>query len=199
VLNSKNANYSFGALQRILEEGISKINLKKINSVLLLGLGGGSIIYSLRDKFNYNGKIHAIDIDQKVISIAKHEFGIATSTDLRIDNCDALEFVKNSSSNYDLIIVDLFIDNQVPAQFYTLEFCEYLSGILSKTGSIVFNLGINIFNSEKGKHARVVEYFEKSQNYHCTLLEHVHGTNLLFIIEKIFVDYYSNGESSKAD
>ena len=53
VLDTKNANYSYGSLQKILEIGLTKVNLKSVENLLLLGLGGGSIIQSLRETFEY--------------------------------------------------------------------------------------------------------------------------------------------------
>lgn len=46
VLDSKNTNYSYGSLQRILRIGLKKIGFEKIramDSILVLGVGGGSV------------------------------------------------------------------------------------------------------------------------------------------------------------
>jgi hypothetical protein len=44
VLDTKNANYSYGSLQKILEIGLTKVDLNKVDNLLLLGMGGGSMI-----------------------------------------------------------------------------------------------------------------------------------------------------------
>jgi len=75
-LNTKNANYSYGTLQEILKFGLEKIDLNKANSILLLGLGGGCVIETLLDEFNYKNKITAVDIDPSIIDIAENEFNI---------------------------------------------------------------------------------------------------------------------------
>jgi len=182
VLDSENANYSYGSLQRILETGIAKVDLKKIQSVLLLGLGGGSIISSLRNKFNFQGKIHAIELDEKVISIAQDEFNIYSSSQLTITEQDAYVFVQKHSTNYDLIIVDLFIDNVVPSPFYSIEFCQNVSSILNKNGWLIFNLGLHNLNS-KGKEQVIANF--KSKDFRHTVLTGVEETNTLLIIEKL--------------
>lgn len=56
VLDTENANYSYGSLQKILEIGLTKVNLKNVENLLLLGMGGGSIIHSLRNTFEYTKK-----------------------------------------------------------------------------------------------------------------------------------------------
>lgn len=107
VLDSKNANYSFGSLKKILERGLYEIDLEGVSSVLVLGMGGGSIIHSLRDTFAYTGRIDAVEIDPVVIDIAKKEFGIQESEHTRIFNADALEYVKQCPSQVDIIVIDI--------------------------------------------------------------------------------------------
>ena len=53
VLDTENANYSYGSLQKILEFGLTKVDLKLVENILLLGMGGGSIIKSLRENIEY--------------------------------------------------------------------------------------------------------------------------------------------------
>jgi len=180
VLDSKNANYSFGSLQRILEKGLSEIDLTNTNSILILGLGGGSVIKSLRNKFRYSGEIHTVEIDRTIIDIAKNEFDIHESEKLHIYNKDAFEYVKQYSSFYDLIIVDLFIDDKVPLKFYSQGFCGNLLTILSKKGTILFNVGLNESGEEKLKD--LLGYFSINNKLTCNTLKNIEGTNTLLII-----------------
>lgn len=182
VLDSKNANYSFGSLQRILEKGIREIDLTNCGSILLLGLGGGSVIKSLRTKFRYTGVIHAVEIDRTIINIAKTEFNIENSEKLHIHNMDALEYVKQSTSFYDLVIVDLFIDDKVPLKFYSQDFFDYLLTISSNKGTILFNIGINLIGEEKLN--SILEYFSHIHKLNCKTLRNIEETNTLLIITK---------------
>ncbi|CAM1334841.1 spermidine synthase [Tenacibaculum aestuariivivum] len=182
VLDSKNANYSYGNLQKILEKGISKIDLKKVDSILLLGLGGGSIITSLIKKFNYEGKIDAVEIDKKIIDIAKNEFNLLDFKNLKIIHTDAFNFVKNLNPQYNLIIVDVFIDQNVPLLFLTEEFCCNLSKKTAPKGCILYNIGINL--NKKDKQYQIVQYFEKSLNFKVNLFENILDTNTLMIANK---------------
>ena len=137
-LNSKNANYSYGALQETLQFAIEQTDLSQINNVLLLGLGGGSVIQALR-KLNFNGPIDAIEIDSKIIDIAKNEFGLNSENNLAIYCDDAFHFVENCESSYDLIIIDLFIDTKVPVIFMKPIFWEYVISLLRQRSWIIFN------------------------------------------------------------
>ena len=51
VLDSKNTNFSYGSLQRVMRIGLAHIGsdvVKKSNSALILGVAGGSVIQTLR-------------------------------------------------------------------------------------------------------------------------------------------------------
>jgi len=181
MLDSKNANYSFGSLQRILEIGFNNIDFTNINSILLLGLGGGSAVNSLRKKFKYNKLIHAVELDSKVINIAEKEFGVASSDNLIIQKADALDFVANCKKEFDLVIVDIFIDNRVPNQFYSTKFCENVLKLISSKGNLIFNLGLDKKSINERK--KVAIYFKEKQNIHVNLLEKVMGTNDLLILK----------------
>src|SRR5699024_10391620 len=57
LLNSKGANYSYGGLQEVLDYGLDSIPMNNINNVLVLGMGGGCVVDSLRNKYDYHGPI----------------------------------------------------------------------------------------------------------------------------------------------
>lgn len=142
LLDSKHANYSYGQLQEVLAFGLSKIDFKDAKQILLLGMGGGSVITSLRNQFNFQRKIIAVEFDQKIIELAETEFGISAHHKLDIKYEDALSYVENCQTDFDLIIIDLFIDDKVPEKFYKRMFWQNIQRILSAKGSILFNAGL---------------------------------------------------------
>lgn len=178
ILDSQNANYSYGSLQRILEYALSEIELRNIKSVLLLGLGAGSVIVSLREKFQYTGNIVAIEVDPVVIDIAK-EFGINAGPGLQIIQHDASEYLKSNNEKYDLVIADLFIDDQIPSQFYSKSFCDNLVRAIASRGTLIFNLGLTARSGEK--HLAIVKYFKFQTGFEFVLHENVDGTNAVLI------------------
>ena len=181
VLDTKNANYSYGSLQKILEIGLTKVHLKSVENLLILGMGGGSIIHSLRDTFEYRKNIVAVEIDPAIIKLADEEFGISSSENLQIIETDAFHYVNTSEEKFQLIIIDLFIDLSVPTIFYEKEFCENVSKLLDKSGSVIFNVGVNL-----GKKSKIPEEVISNfgNDFHFQRLEKVNGTNLLLIGQK---------------
>lgn len=145
VLDTTNANYSYGQLQKVLEFALRKIDLSDVKEVLVLGLGGGSVIKSLREVFNYELGIIAVEIDPVVIDIAGKEFGVHADYRTEIVCSDAYEYIINNPKKFDLIIIDLFIDNRVPEKFISMEFWKSVKSKVRYDGFMIFN-SINVNN-----------------------------------------------------
>lgn len=177
VLNSKHANYSYGSLQRVLEIGLSHTTADRSAEVLVLGLGGGSVLKLLREKFNYYGKVTAVELDPVVINVAIQEFGIRQYEPLEIVCTDALEYIKLSKKDYALIIIDVFLDLDVPAAFFGNTFWEGISCSLVKGGKVLFNAGIYEANQQE---IDGVQQQWKSE-IEFRKLEHINGTNTLLL------------------
>ncbi len=52
---------------------------------------------------------------------------------------DAQSFLALNQTSFDLICVDLFVDDQIPEKFKTQDFLEELKGSLTPRGLLVFN------------------------------------------------------------
>jgi len=178
VLDSANANYSYGSLQKVLEFGLKRISLGSVDNLLILGMGGGSIIQSFRSSFNFKGNIVAVELDPTVIQIAKEEFGIMESDNLKIVQEDAFHYAKNTNKKFQLIVIDLFIDARVPSIFYQKEFCSNISKLLSPGGSFIFNLGVNL-EDENQLAQRVISNFAGQFDFQ--IYNDVNKTNCLLI------------------
>lgn len=184
VLDSPNANYSYGALHEVLDRGLSQVKAERDKPVLILGLGGGSAVQLLRKKYNYYGKITAVEIDPAVIEIAQSEFELHEHEPLEILCEDALRFVAESSEKFGLIIIDLFLDLNVPLQFFTADFWNNISRLLANDGKLLFNAGINSAHEQEIngllKNGDVGINFSKREN--------VYGSNTLLLGERALVD-----------
>ncbi len=180
LLNTKNTNYSYGTLVEVLEYGLDSIPISLVNSILLLGMGGGSIIKSLREKYKCNAPVVAVEIDPIVIDIAHNEFDIGKEKDLEIHCTDAWNFVEKCDSQFDLIIIDIFIDLVVPEKFYKPEFWEMIEKIVTQNGFVLFNTGIDLNEAEVKKFLDgLPKNFIYQENYN------VLKTNTVIIKQKI--------------
>lgn len=177
-LNSENANYSYGSLQRILKFGLEKVQLSRVNSILILGMGGGSVIETLRADFNYTNTIEAIELDPVIIDIAKTEFGIIENQQLKIHCADAFDFVETNTKQFDLIIVDLYIDLSVPDQFLSTMFWDHVLNSKSSKGVILFNASVK--NADHTKIETLINHL-KTKVFKVDVYNNVNNTNTVII------------------
>jgi spermidine synthase len=142
VLDSENTNYSYGSLQRILRYGLRNIGYDKVvnmEHVLVLGVAGGSVIKTLVDEIEYKGKITGVEIDPDMIQIANQYFNLNEIKQLEIIIEDAFEFVLKTKDRYDLIIIDIFEDTNMPNFLFEKFFSERVCFLLKDRGFILFN------------------------------------------------------------
>ena len=158
VLNSDNANYSYGGLHALFNAFFKRIAIKKydIKSVLVLGMGAGTVVSLLKQKYKIDCSITAVEKDDVVIELAKKYFEIEKFKALRIVNDDAFEYVKTTHKKFDLIISDLFIDGNVPEQFASPEYITNLKRISNTNSCLIYNK-----MTENRKHKKEVKAFEK--------------------------------------
>ena len=142
VLDSKNTNYSYGSLQRILRKGLKAIGFETINkmeSILVLGVAGGSVIKTLVNEIKYKGKITGVEIDPEIIEIANTYFKLYKIPNLTIVIDDAFEFVLKTNETFDLIIIDIFQDTNMPNFLFEKFFIDRIGTLLKSGGYILFN------------------------------------------------------------
>lgn len=185
VLDSANTNYSYGSLQRILRFALKQIGFDKIlqmQRILVLGVAGGSVIKTLVDEVGYCRKIVGVEIDPEVIEIAHKYFDLKNIPNLKIVINDAQVFVKNNSTKYDLIIIDIFQDKEMPSFLFQREFSEDIISLLDENGIVLFNtMKINHEDEKRNKDFKL-NYCQNK--FSIIEFNNVEGSNDLFIIYK---------------
>jgi spermidine synthase len=185
VLDSKNTNYSYGSLQRILRKGLKYIGFERIRgfkSILVLGVAGGSVIKTLVDEIDYKGRITGVEIDPKVIDIANTYFGLNQIENFEIVICDAFEFVLKSKDSYDLIIIDIFKDTVMPDFLFEDYFINHVNRMLNINGFILFNT-MTLTQQHKDRNSIYRAHFDDS--YSVRMYPKVEDHNELYTIKKL--------------
>lgn len=186
VMDSLNTNYSYGSLQRILRHGLKKIGfrqIQKMESILVLGVAGGSVIKTLTDEIQYKGKITGIEIDAEIIKIANSYFNLYQIHNLNLLNMDAFEFVLQTKEQYNLIIVDIFQDTKMPAFLFENFFTERLCSLLEKKGFILLNTMILTKNDTSRNEKYCSEFYQP--NFKIKRIPKVEIHNELILIENL--------------
>ena len=158
VLNSQNANYSYGSLHQIMQKGIfESLKIIKPQRILMLGLGGGSAVEILSKKCAWPFQIKAIEFDEDLVKFAHEEFNIGRYKMLNIEIADAFEWIQKASEDgYDLIIDDLFIDDQVPEPCFELDYLKTVSKQLTPQG-IYFRNMMNLSSNQQKAYEKNLE------------------------------------------
>lgn len=185
VIDSKNTNYSYGSLQRILKKGLKYIGydrIKKFDKILVLGVAGGSVIKTLVDDVKYKGQIIGVEIDPEIIEIANTYFKINEIENLEILIEDAFEFVLRTKDKFDLIIIDVFQDTKMPSFLFEAHFIQKVNSMLNTNGFILFN---TMVINEKNR-IRNLDYRKNfDDNYSLRMYPKVEVHNELFTIKKL--------------
>lgn len=185
VMDSKNTNYSYGSLQRILRRGLLSIgyeNIKTMNSILVLGVAGGSIIKTLVNEINFNGEITGVEIDSEIIFLANKFFKLNEIPNVTIIIDDAKKYVQETDKTFDLIIIDIFQDNSMPEFLFESEFVENIIFLLNPSGYLLFNTMINS-NADKERNKHFVNHFNKEE-FTTYSLPKVEVFNELIVVRK---------------
>lgn len=185
VLDSENTNYSYGSLQRILRYGLRNIGYNKVlemDHILVLGVAGGSVIKTLVDEIEYKGKITGVEIDADMIQIANQYFNLNEIQQLEIVIDDAFEFVLKTKDKYDLIIIDIFEDTNMPNFLFEKFFSERICFLLKDHGFVLFNTMI----LDEAHNVRNRKYISEinPKLFTSKMLPRIEVHNELIIIEK---------------
>ena len=186
VLDSENANYSYGSLQRILRLGLKNIGYEKIvpmKHILVLGVAGGSVIKTLVDEIKYKGKITGVEIDPEIIKIANTYFKLDEIENLEIVIDDAFEFVLKTKIKYDLIIIDIFQDTIMPNFLFETFFINRVCSLLKSHGFILFNTMLLNESQNLFFFYFVLEFYE--DQFQIKTIPRVEVHNELILIEKL--------------
>lgn len=139
VINSAHGNQSFGSLHRVWQQVFEHIrsNERPCNSVLLLGLGGGSVPTILRNELGMVMPITAVEIDPAMVELGRRYFGLGALKDLQIEMGDATVMVHALKERHELVVVDLFDDLDMARGVDTMGFAHALRDRCS--GTLCFN------------------------------------------------------------
>lgn len=111
-----------------------------VKNLLILGMSGGASIRQ-HQQFSPSTQIDAVEIDPKIIAIAKNNFGIKESDNLKIFQADARPFLAASKKKYEMVEIDLFQGNPyIPFYVLTREFFQSVFSHLGDEGIVMMNI-----------------------------------------------------------
>ena len=140
-LSTDTAVYSFDDLYDNFTTAFQQTNFDtfKPKSVLLLGLGLGSVPYILETTYGIKPVYTAVELDEAVIYLAEKYRLSGLDAPVQCIAADAEIFVSICTERFDFIVIDLFVDDQIPEAFLDAEFMLRIKELLAKEGLVMFN------------------------------------------------------------
>lgn len=116
-------------------------------SVLVLGLGGGDIA-KLFEKIKPEWHSTFVEIEPQIVKIAKTYFDVGNNSKRRIITTDAKLYIEKNKNKFDLIIVDLYIGDNVPDFVTSMLFLKNINLSLKPRGYALFNYASHSFQKD---------------------------------------------------
>jgi len=116
-----------------------KIKQRKLDHILILGFGMGSIASLFKDKFKMTPKITAIEMNPVIIDMSKRYLPSEILENVHLMQDDAYEFVMKETRRFDLICFDIFFDTFIEDRFREAKFTEKLGQLLRSDAVLLYN------------------------------------------------------------
>lgn len=140
-LSTAHAVYSYADLYDNFGDTFDQIDWEKnpTKRVLVLGLGLGSIPLLLQKHLGQDFDCTAVEIDEAVIGLAS-TYGLpAITAPLEVICADAQAYLAQTTAKFDLICMDVFLDDVVPEDFEQQTFLAHMKDCLNPNGFILYN------------------------------------------------------------
>lgn len=174
ILDTAKVNYSYGSLHKIFDQTFHDFNLqeREIKNALILGFGAGSVVFLLTEKYGIGCEITGVEKDPVVIYLARKYFNLKQFGSLQLICEDAYNYVQTTNKKFDAVIVDIYIDEEVPRCFHQKEFLMQVDRLLQNNGVLFFNKVVNNPKQE-------LEYYELASS-----IEEIFGSSLTYKLKR---------------
>jgi spermidine synthase len=132
-------------------------------SVLIIGLGGGTIPRALQELIP-EARIDVVEIDPAVVTVARRYFDLGKNSKLNVIEADGRVHVKRAlrgEQRYDLIMLDAFDHEYIPEHLLTQEFLKEVKSLLAPGGVLAANTfsSSRLYDHESVTYASVFPQF----------------------------------------
>ena len=127
-------------VKKVWQSALEKIKKLKpdLQSVLILGLGGGSVA-ELVSQYWPESETTGLDVDEKMVEMGRKYLKLDTLPNVKVVIADASSWVSTCKEKYDLVLVNMYKGVDIPPEFTTVSFMEKVKKLLRKDGAAAFN------------------------------------------------------------
>jgi len=143
---------SGGLIYELWEKTLKRLGVQdlRFKTWLILGLATGTVAKLISQKYSPT-KIVGVEIDPLMLDIGRKYFDLDNIPNLKIINQDAKCYILDAKERFDVLLVDLYIGDQLPAFVYQIKFLEQLG----KLGQLVI-VNHLFYDQDKKAQARLL-------------------------------------------
>ena len=140
-LATKNAIYSFADLYDNYRLSFKALDWDKLDGseMLLLGVGLGSIPFMIESKLNRKLRYTGVEIDENVLYLANKYVLRDLQSPFEMHCADAWNYIMQSNDKFNIICMDVFVDDEIPDRLFSMDFLELLKDRLTPNGVLMYN------------------------------------------------------------
>lgn len=141
LLQSNGAIYSWEDNYYNFRRAFERLDWEALpgDRVLLLGLGLGSVPQMTEELFGKRLDYTAVEYDEAVVALAEDYLLYRLHSNITTVIADAAVYVAQTRERFDLVLVDIFVDDKIPEVFNTAGFAERLKTLLVPGGCVISN------------------------------------------------------------
>lgn len=113
--------------------------LPSMDKILVLGGGTFTLPQYLANKYP-KSQVDVVEIDPELTNIAKQYFNLQPPTNLEIVNQDARVFVNQTNQKYDIVVVDIYSNSEIPFSILTQEYGQSIQRVTKSNGFVIANI-----------------------------------------------------------
>ena len=111
-------------------------------NILMIGLGGGTIVYQINRLYDRKVNMDVVEIDEKMVKLAR-EFIPEDIKKINLFIEDGIEFLKKSKKKYELVFLDAYDGDKIPDSFLDERTISYINDTLIKDGLLAINYAMS--------------------------------------------------------
>ncbi len=159
----KDAIYSYGNRYDNYRDTFAQLDIEQFNGkdILILGFGLGSIPYMLEKSWKFKARFTCVEYDEEIIRLFNKYVADEIQSPLEFIVGDAKLFMEMNDRKFDLIAMDVFLEDIIPAPFLGLDFMRSLKNGLKDDGLLIWN---HLYHFEKDR-AKADDFFKNDFSF----------------------------------
>ena len=111
-------------------------------NILMIGLGGGTIVYQINKLYGKNINMDVVEIDKKMVELS-NEFIPEEIKKINLFVEDGIEFLKKDKKKYELVFLDAYDGDKIPDSFLEEKTIENINRVLTEDGVLAINYAMS--------------------------------------------------------